>query len=183
MKGVIMSRLKKWGILFIVWGWLLLFASLTGYMERSMAYSFLLGDIMNFLQIALPVIAIVFTVYFLVEQRTDKRGKRLRISLISLWIALVVSMVLVNLIQQNVMHEINFELQHPLFMVLTAFVITITGVILRYRTMIIGGVLFGLCALAASYLKLPEQLLVESLAWLIALIIPGHLLHVKKIKQ
>ncbi|MEN6323668.1 MAG: hypothetical protein ABFD09_09280 [Proteiniphilum sp.] len=62
MKGVIMSRLKKWGILFIVWGWLLFFASLTGYMERSMAYSFLLEDIMNFLEIALPVIAIVFTV-------------------------------------------------------------------------------------------------------------------------
>ena len=154
MNGVTKNRLKKWAILFIVWGWLMLFGSVMGYVERSMAYSFLLEDIMNILQIALPVIAIAFTIYFLVEQRKDKRGKRLRISLISLWIALVVSMVLVNLIQQNVMHEINFELQHPLFMVLTAFAITITGVILRYRTMIIGGVLFGLCALAASYLKL-----------------------------
>ena len=183
MKGVIMSRLKKWGILFIVWGWLLLFASLTGYMERSMAYSFLLGDIMNFLQIALPVIAIVFTVYFLVEQRTDTRGKPMRITIQYLWISLVAAMVLVNLIQRNVMHQINFELQHPLFMVLTAFAITITGVILRYRLLIVGGTVFGLLALAASYLELPEQLLVESLAWLIAFIIPGHLLHVKKIKQ
>jgi len=92
-------------------------------------------------------------------------------------------MVLVNLIQRNVMHQINFELQHPLFMVLTAFAITITGVILRYRLLIVGGTVFGLLALAASYLELPEQLLVESLAWLIAFIIPGHLLHVKKIKQ
>jgi len=81
MKGVIMSRLKKWGILFIVWGWLLLFASLTGYMERSMAYSFLLGDIMNFLQIALPVIAIVFTVYFLVEQKTDENHHTVSVDL------------------------------------------------------------------------------------------------------
>ena len=154
MNGVTKNRLKKWAILFIVWGWLMLFGSVMGYVERSMAYSFLLEDIMNILQIALPVIAIAFTIYFLVEQRKDKRGKRLRISLISLWIALVVSMVLVNLIQQNVMHEINFELQHPLFMVLTAFAITTTALILRYRFLIMGGVLFGLCALAASYLKL-----------------------------
>lgn len=106
----------------------------------------------------------------------------MRVSLQYLWISLVVAMVLVNLIQYNVLHQINFELQHPLFMVLTAFTITITGVILRYRLIIIGGVLFGLLALAASYLKLPEQLLVESLAWLISFIIPGHLLHGKKTK-
>jgi len=183
MNGLTKSRLKKWSILFIVWGWLMLFASLTGYMERSMAYSFLLQDIMNFLQIALPVIAIVFTVYFLVEQRKDKRGKPVRITIQYLWISLVVGMVLVNLIQQNVMHQINFELQHPLFMVLTAFAITITGVILRYRFMIVGGAVFGLLALAASCLELPEQQLVEFLSWLIAFIIPGHLLHAKKIRQ
>ncbi|NLY25205.1 MAG: hypothetical protein GX042_09415 [Bacteroidales bacterium] len=182
MNGVTKNRLKKWAILFIVWGWLMLFGSLMGYVERRITYSFLLEDIMHILQIALPVIAIAFTFYFLVEQRRDKRGKQLRISLISLWIALVVSMVIVNLIQQNVIHEINFELQHPLFMTLTAFAITATALILRYRFMIIGGVLFGLCALAASYLKLPEQLLVESLAWLIAFIIPGHLLYARNKK-
>ena len=182
MNGVTKNRLKRWAILFIVWGWLLLLGSLMGYVERSMTYSFLLEDVMNFLQIALPVIAIAFTIYFLIEQRKDKRGKQLRITLISLWIALVVSMVIVNLIQQNVMNELNFELQHPLFMVLTAFAITMTALIIRYRFMIIGGVLFGLSALAASYLKLPEQLLVESLAWLLAFVIPGHLLYARNKK-
>lgn len=183
MNEITINRVKKWAILFIVWGWILLFGSLMGYVERRIAYSFLLEDIMNILQIALPVIAIAFTLYFLVEQRKDNRGKQLRISLISLWIALVVSMVLANLIQQNVMREINFELQHPLFMVLTAFAITTTALILRYRLMIIGGTLFGLLALAASYLKLPEQLLVESLAWLLAIVIPGHLLHTRGSKS
>lgn len=179
MIEVTKNRLKKWAILFIVWGWLLLLGSLMGYIEGRMVYSFLLEDIMNILQIALPVIAIAFTIYFLIEQRMDKRGKRLRIALISLYIALVVSMVIVNLIQQNVMHEINFELQHPLFMVLTAFAITITAIMLRSPLMIIGGALFGLLALVASYLKLPAQLLVEAVAWLLAFVIPGHLLHTR----
>lgn len=177
MNEVTINRVKKWAILFIVWGWLMLFGSLMGYVEGRMVYSFLLEDIMNFLQIALPVIAIAFTVYFFAEHRKDKRGKRLRFSLISLWIALIVCMVLVNLIQQNVMHEIRFELQHPLFMILTAFAITMTAIMLRFPLMIIGGTLFGLLALTASYMKLPEQLLVESLAWLLAFVIPGHLLY------
>ena len=177
MNEVTINRVKKWAILFIVWGWIMLFGSLMGYIESRMAHSFLLEDIMNILQIILPVIAIAFTIYFFAEQRKDKREKQLRFSLISLWIALIVCMVLVNLIQQNVMHEISFELQHPLFMILTAFAITTTALILRYRLMIIGGTLFGLLALAASYMKLPEQLLVESLAWLLAFVIPGHLLY------
>jgi len=182
MNEVTINRFNKWAILFIVWGWILLLGSLMGYVERRIAYSFLLENIMNILQIALPVIAIAFTIYFLVEQRKDKRGKQLKISLISLWIALVVSMVLINLIQQNVLHEIRFELQHPLFMTLTAFAITTTALILRYRLMIIGGALFGLLALAASYLKLPEQLLLESLAWLLAFVIPGHLRYGKGVR-
>ncbi len=177
MNEVSKKRLRKWAILFIVWGWLLLLGSLMGYVEGRMVYSFLLEDIMNFLQIALPVIAIAFTVYFLLEQRKDKRGKRLRIALISIWFSQTVCFVLTNLILQNVMHEVNFELQHPLFMVFTAFAIMMTALILRYRFMIIGSVLFGLSALAASYLKLPEQLLVESFAWLLAFVIPGHLLY------
>jgi len=65
MNGITKNRLRKWAILFIVWGWLLLFGSVMGYVEKSMAYSFLLEDIMNILQIVLPVIAIAFTIYFL----------------------------------------------------------------------------------------------------------------------
>lgn len=43
------------------------------------------------------------------------------------------------------MHQINFELQHPLFMVLTAFAITITGVILRYRLMSLAVLFWSAC--------------------------------------
>lgn len=50
----------------------MLFGSLMGYIEGRMAYSFLVEDIMNILQIILPVIAIAFTIYFFAEQRKDK---------------------------------------------------------------------------------------------------------------
>jgi len=104
------------------------------------------------------------------------------ISLRYVWISLFVCMVLVNLIQFNVLQDINFELQHPIFMVLMAFAVTTTGGILRYRMIIIGGVAFGILALVASYLNLQEQLLIESVAWAIAFIIPGHILYANRKK-
>jgi branched-subunit amino acid ABC-type transport system permease component len=88
--------------------------------------------------------------------------------------------MLINLIQFNILDKIIFELQHPVFMVFIAFATVITGGILRYRMMIVGGIVFGLLAYGCSYLPIIDQLLVEAIAWLIAFIIPGHLLYAKR---
>ena len=72
----------------------------------------------------------------------------------------------------------NLELQHPIFMMFIAFATVITGGILRYNLIIIGGILFGILAYACSFFRLPEQMLFEAVAWLVAFIIPGHFLYV-----
>ena len=65
-------------------------------------------------------------------------------------------------------------------MVFIAFAIVVTGGILRYKLIIAGGIVFGLLAYVCSYLPLQEQLLVEAIAWIIAFIIPGHVLYSKR---
>ena len=65
-------------------------------------------------------------------------------------------------------------------MVLIAFAIVVTGGILRYKPIIAGGVVFAALALACSYLPLQQQLLTESIAWLVAFIIPGHILYANR---
>jgi hypothetical protein len=54
-------------------------------------------------------------------------------------------------------------------MVLYAFAIVITG-----------GIIFGILAYFSSRFALHEQFFFESIAWMIAFIIPGHLLSLKK---
>lgn len=176
------NKLKQDGILFIVWGWVLFFVSTTGYIERGLALTFGIKKVLNVLGVALPLIALIFSVYYLIKE-SKKVQTYIGISLRYVWISLFVCMVLVNLIQFNVLHSINFELQHPIFMVLMAFAVTVTGGILRYRLIIIGGVIFGILALVASYLNLKEQLIVESVAWIISFIIPGHILYANREKQ
>lgn len=175
------NRLKKNGILFIVWGWALFFSSLFGYVTRHFILTYQFEHNLNYLGIILVFAALVFTIYYLFKQR-KKVQTYISISLRYVWISLFVSMVLVNVIQAHVLHSINFELQHPLFMVLMAFAVTVTGGILRYRLIVIGGIVFGLLAFIASYLNLEAQLLVESIAWAIAFIIPGHILYASRKK-
>lgn len=175
------TKFKRDGILFVVWGWVLFSISIIGYVERNYFLTFSAQDILNVLEVGLPLLAITFSIVYLVKQR--KRVQTyIGISLRFVWVSLFVSMVLVNLIQFNVLHSINFELQHPIFMVLMAFAVTVTGGILRYRLLIIGGIIFALLALTASYLELEAQLLVEAAAWVIAFIVPGHILFANRKK-
>ena len=175
-------KFKRDGILFIVWGWILfLNYFFLNYLTNVLEITHQLMQIVHVLRILLPVFGFAYSVYYIYLQR-KKVQTYIGISLRYVWISLFLSMVLVNLIQFNVLGSINFELQHPIFMVFIAFAVIITGGILRYRLIIIGGILFAVLAYTASYFKLQEQLLIESIAWVIAFIIPGHILYANREK-
>lgn len=181
MIAVSRIKLRQDGILFIVWGWVLFYVSFSGFITRSIVLTYQMNRIISRLGIILGAAAALFTIYYLIRQR-KKVQTYIGVSLRYVWTSLFLSTVLVNLIQMNVLHSINFELQHPLFMVLMAFAVTVTGGILRHRLIIIGGAVFGALALTASYLGLKEQLLLEAVAWVIAFIVPGHILFAKRNK-
>lgn len=175
-----MEQIKKYllsknGILFIVWGWVWFAGYLIEYIVGSLQFSFHLEQLKHILSIVLPVLGFAFTalyVYWLykVDFTADYR------LLIIVWLGVIVAQILTNLIQFNILHKIIFQLQHPVFMLLTAAGILITGYILKYKLIISGGIIFGGLAYLCSYFDLHEQLLIESIAWLIAFVIPGHII-------
>lgn len=173
------NNFKNDGILFIVWGWILLYSSLNEFIKRDVLLLHRTQNLISVLGVIMGVLAIVFSIYYIVKQRRIIQTY-IGVSLRYVWFSLVVSLMLANVIMANVLHTVNFELQHPVFMVLFAFAITVTGGILRYRMIIAGGILFATMALAASWLDLKYQLLLEAFAWLVAFIIPGHILYSKR---
>lgn len=173
------KRIRNDGILFILWGWISLVTYLLGYLTDQIIHTYQMILIKRWLTVLLPVIGIIYTVSYL-YRRSRKAVTYISISLRYVWVSLFFGMVLINLIQFNVLHKIIFELQHPIFMVLIAIAIVVTGGILRYKMIIAGGIIFGLLAFASSYLPLNQQLLLEAIAWVIAFIIPGHILYAKR---
>jgi len=173
------QKLKNDGILFILWGWTAFINYLSGYLLSTTTMTFRSQNILRYTSRGLAVFAIVFTIYYIIRQR-KKVQTYIGISLRYVWISLFLSMVLVNLIQFNILNQINFELQHPIFMVLIAFAIVVTGGILRYKLLIGGGIVFGILAYVSSYFRIEQQQLIEAIAWFIAFIIPGHIMHSKR---
>ena len=179
MIEVSQTKLKSDGILFIIWGWLMLLSNMASFIEQKTTILYPFNIILDYSGIALGAIVLAYSIYYLVNQ-SKKIKTYIDISLRYIWISMFCCLVLINLILNNVLHQINFELQHPLFMVIVAFATVATGGILRYKLILFGGLFFGIMALISSYLALPEQFLLESVAWIFAFIVPGHYLYAKR---
>ena len=175
------KKIKNDGILLIVWGYAASLPSLIEYLEEFFFLPNRVMFLLKFVDRILPLLAFAFTIYYILKER-KKVTTYIGASLRYVWISLIGCMILTNLILHNVTNEVNFTLQHPLFMVLTAFAILVTGVILRYKLIILGGIVFGILAYIASFLILHDQLFLDGIGWFLALAIPGHIMYYKREK-
>jgi len=173
------KKLGNDGILIIIWGYAMSISCSCHYLNEVLFLPNRIHYLLKFANPFLPIIALGFTIFYILRQK-KKFITYFGLSLRYVWIALFFSLMLINLIIFNVQHEVNFSLQHPIFMVITAFAIVVTGIILRYKLIILGGIIFGAAAYFCSYLDLSEQMLLEAIAWFISLVIPGHLMYFKR---
>jgi len=161
------------GALLILLGWVMFYSYAMNYLTQKILVASRTQSLLGNLGIVLGAIAFIITIFYLLRQ--TKPIARQEIYIRYVWVSLFVSLVLINLIQFNVLHQINFELQHPIFMVVIAFAIVVSGGILHYPFLLAGGIIFGILAYVASLLSLTDQLLMEAIGWLVAFILPGHI--------
>jgi len=167
------------GLLVVLWGWVQFLGYLRYYSVRAISLSFATCKTLEYLTNGLMVLVLLFTLYYLYVHRVWFKKPEVK-TMLTIWIALFLSMVFTNLIMHNVLHHIVFELQHSLFMLLTAVAILITGSLIKNRWMFIGGILFALLAFGSSYFVLKNQMLLEAIGWMVGFIIPGHLMMRRK---
>ena len=181
--GFIKSFSTNKSSLLIVWGWLgFLNYLIFGYLPGVLLLGYQEIQLVRFSRVALLITGIIFTLYFLFGKRKEKLSYT-GITIRFVWGGLILMLMFVNLIQFNVVGDIDYELQHPIFMIFIAFAILVTGRVMRYQLLTAGGIAFALLGLAASYMPLQEQLLMEAIGWMLAFIIPGHLLYAGKVAQ
>ena len=179
MIQVSQRKLKNDRILFILWGWVMFYGYISSYVLRKTVTTFLVQKIFGYTGNVIGFLAIVFSIYYILKER-KKVQTYIGISLRYIWFSLICCLSITSMIINNVIHVTNMELQHPIFMMFIAFATVITGGIIRFRLVIFGGIAFALLAFSSSWFKLEEQLLLEAAAWLIAFIVPGHILFSKR---
>ncbi|HAM98641.1 MAG TPA: hypothetical protein DCQ26_08510 [Marinilabiliales bacterium] len=176
MIQVSQKKLKNDGVLFILWGWIIFYNYISWYVINNIVTTYQIYKGFEYFAKGIVVFAFAFSIYY-IFRKSKKVTTYIGISLRYVWISLIVCLSLVNMIIFNTIHEFNPTLQHPIFMVLMAFAVVITGGILRYKLITFGGIVFGLLAYICIYFSVEIQMLIEALAWLIAFIIPGHYLY------
>ena len=175
------KKIQNDGVLVIAWGFTMFAANLCKYLNNILFLPNRVHHLLQYADPVLPLLVLAYSVYYIIRERkrvTTYVGTSLR----QIWIALFVCMVIVNLIINNVLHEVDFSLQHPIFMVLTAFAVFVTGSILRNKLIMVGGAVFGALAFVSSFLVLRDQMLMVSIAWLLAFGIPGLIMFIKREK-
>jgi len=166
-------------LLVVLWGWVQFLSFFRYFLVRAVSLSFATCKTLEYLTNGLSLLVLLFTLYYLWMHRSWFKKPEVK-TLATVWISLLLSMVFTNLMMQNVLHHIVFELQHAFFMLLTALAILVTGSLVQNRWMFAGGVLFALLAFGASYFELKNQMLLEAIGWLVGFVIPGHLMMRRK---
>lgn len=167
------SSLQDNGFYFLLWGWLVFVASITQYVMIKMG---MLVQSNYTWSILMPLGVVISAVH------GWKQGKKQRVktyteellnyALIAFLVALVIVLVFMTL-------SGGWERSYPMLMMVYGMWLFISGGALKFRPLIIGGIINFACAIGGFYVHTIELLLLLSFAVLAGYIIPGHMLNAK----
>ena len=167
------SSLQDNGFYFLLWGWLVFVASITQYVMIKMG---MLVQGNYTWSILMPLGVVISAVH------GWKQGKKQRVktyteellnyALIAFLVALVIVLVFMTL-------SGGWERSYPMLMMVYGMWLFISGGALKFRPLIIGGIINFACAIGGFYVHTIELLLLLSFAVLAGYIIPGHMLNAK----
>ena len=156
-------------IYFLVWGWLTFFAS-TG--------QFILKHLLNYekhyLVWMVVIIGIVFSIY---QGRKEEKNSRVKTyvdeSMGHLWLGLAISFfVLAMILTKLGWGTVAF----PFFIMLYGLGTFVSGSIIRFRPLIIGGIIAWALAIGSTFVSYDYQMLFGAAAILVSYIIPAYML-------
>lgn len=163
------ERFSENGFAFIFWGIIISLATLGHFfLIRYELYNFI-----GFVYLIMPVGFIVSFFYYF-KKRKERKVK----NIVSQILSIVSNILGINyMILGFVFWKQLGEVLIPIFLIMMAIHMFISGMAIRYKPLLISGLILNICGFTAFYFRMDYQLLIISLATLITLVIPGILLY------
>jgi hypothetical protein len=157
---------------FLVWGWIT-FIACTG--------QFILKHIMNYEKHYLVwTIILVGIVYSAWQGYKEGKSSKVRTyvsdSMTYLWTGMGITYLVLSIVLSNIGWNTSV---FPFFIILYALGTFISGNFIKFRPLIVGGILAWILAVVAVYLPYDYQMLVAAAAILVSYIIPAYLLRAR----
>ncbi|MEZ5084593.1 MAG: hypothetical protein R2750_14305 [Bacteroidales bacterium] len=167
------NNLKDNSFFFLLWGWLVLIASLSHFalLQIGWQYAYLPWPLLMFSGGIISVIA------------GYRLGKKAQVishvdkMIIYLWWGFLVVMLIILFMAG--FNKIDWNLTHPIIITLYGLGTFVSGGVLKFKPLIIGGIVSWVIAVIAFFTEPEYVLLLISLSIIIAYLIPGYLLKAK----
>lgn len=170
------NRFSETGTLYLLWGWVVLICCLTQFVSLKY-FNYEKGYQVWFL----TWLAVIYQFIYLAKKKKSEKVKTFADEILGfVWMAFVscTAILVYLLIVQKSYYSI-----YPTILVMYGMPTFLSGIILKFKSLIIGGVCCWILALCTPFIFREYYLLLLALAVITAWIIPGYLLRAKYKKQ
>lgn len=168
------NRFNEDGFLYLLWGWVVLLCSVAEFILLRIQYE------KHYLVWMLTWAAVIYQIFFLRRKRRRQTVRTYTDDILKyVWITFVVSMFLSGFLFGRILGDSYYKMIDPVFLLLYGMPTFLSGIILRFKPLIRGGIGCWLLSILCTVIPIQFQLLLVSTAMIIAWIIPGYLLRSK----
>lgn len=170
------NRFSENGFLYLLWGWLILFCSIGHFVLLQL-------KIVEHPEIiwASCWLAVIFQVVYLVRTKKRETVKTYSENIINfIWVSFGICMFILSFILGRVK---GWDQIYSLFLMLYGTPTFLSGIVMEFKPLKIGGIVCWCLAIISSYLTEEYGLLLLAAAMIAAWIVPGYLLRKKYNQQ
>jgi len=164
------GNIQRNNFFFLLWGWVVVTANLGMYILNRLNFEHPYAIWM----ITFP--AWIYTIYKVVSRKKTER-KTTHFNRISAWLWMSYGLTIFCLVFFG--YKINYQL-NPVILTISAIPTIVSGVILNFRPLIVGGVIFWISGLIDFMMPMETQPLVGATAVVCGYLIPGYMLKNRK---
>lgn len=169
------DKFSENGHLYLLWGWVVFFCSILQFLLvtfTSFDKAYLVWQVCW--------LVVIYQVVYLVKRKRHKRVRTYTGDIIGyVWLAFVVAIFLMGFLFGSILGDQYYRMVGPGFLVLYGIPTFLSGVILRFKPLIVGGISCWVLSVLSVLVTPQYQLLFLSAAMLVAWIVPGYLLRAK----
>ena len=170
------DRFGEDGHLYILWGWLVLICSVT---EFVLFHFFQYEK--HYLVWSVSWGLLVYQIYYLVAKYRRQKVRTYTAHIIGyVWITFVILSFLIGFLNGRLSGDSRYFYHiFPLLLALYGMPVFLSGIIIRFRPLVIGGICCWVLSVITTFLPYDYQMLMLSVAMVAAWLIPGYLLRAK----
>ncbi|MBS1729654.1 MAG: hypothetical protein JSS67_02635 [Bacteroidetes bacterium] len=171
----VQKRYSDNGFLYLLWGWVVFFCGIAQFILWHFFH-----NQNHYLVWSVLWVVLIFEIFYLRKKRVDSNVRSYTGNIIKyVWLSFVLLLMVIFISLSHLDLSIFQTLIVPVMLAMYGLPVFLSGIILRFKPLIFGGIACWILSLIAGYVSYDYQLLFIPAAMVIAWILPGFILKKK----